>query len=139
MKNEFKYNYVWVIDDNTIDNYITDKVLKKSGMAEEVSCFSEANLALISLKSVLESSRKIPEVIFLDISMPVMNGFDFLDEFIKIKFKTNLIPHIVMLSSSSDQNDISKALTYSVVSAYLNKPLTAEAVLQLKLESRKSQ
>lgn len=125
------YSYVWVIDDNTIDNYVTDKVLKKAGFATEVACFTEARLALLSLESLIGSSNKMPEVLFLDISMPVMNGFDFLDVFSKLDFKSQKKPVIFMLSSSVDQNDMSRALNNPAVCHYLNKPLTVDATQKL--------
>ena len=123
-----KFNYVWVIDDSTIDNYITEQVLKKSGLALETSCFTEARMALISLNSLIADNKALPEVIFLDISMPVMNGFDFLDAFEKNDFTNLKHPAIVMLSSSTNQEDITRALSNNLVTNYISKPLTIDLI-----------
>ncbi len=123
-----KFNYVWVIDDSTIDNYITEQVLKKSGLALETSCFTEARMALISLNSLIADNKALPEVIFLDISMPVMNGFDFLDAFEKNDFTNLKQPAIVMLSSSTNQEDITRALSNNLVTNYISKPLTIDLI-----------
>ncbi|HMT29559.1 MAG TPA: response regulator [Bacteroidia bacterium] len=125
---KMKFNYVWVIDDSTIDNYITEQVLKKSGLALETSCFTEARMALISLNSLIADNKALPEVIFLDISMPVMNGFDFLDAFEKNDFTNLKQPAIVMLSSSTNQEDITRALSNNLVTNYISKPLTIDLI-----------
>jgi CheY-like chemotaxis protein len=138
VESNFKYNYVWVIDDNTIDNYVTDKVIKKSGFAAEVSCFTEARMALLSLENLVGTNKKMPDVLFLDISMPVMSGFDFLEEYNTIDFKSGPKPIIYMLSSSVDQADMTRAMNNPAVSRYLNKPLTLETIQQLQEYTHKN-
>lgn len=115
-----KYKHIVLIDDNEIDNYINEHVVKKANLAETVTVKNSAEDALKYLSSLHEN---FPEIIFLDIRMPIMDGFGFLQRFESFADENKSGCHIFMLSSSNDNNDISMAQQNPYVKNYLNKPL----------------
>ena len=126
-QNTFKYKSVMLIDDNDIDNFINEKMIKSA-------CFSENVYVHTSVKSALEffknlSSIKeipdglIPSYIFLDINMPILDGFHFLEEFENSSFEFNPKIKIVMLTTSLNPCDLEKTKPYKNVIKYLYKPL----------------
>lgn len=125
-----KKKHVLLIDDNEIDNYVSKHVVSHSKMAEKISVKGSAIEALEYLETVKGNADEFPDFIFLDIRMPQMDGFGFLEEFIKFPEVINNQCSVAMLSSSSDQGDIDRAMQYPVVKKYITKPLSIE-----KLES----
>jgi CheY-like chemotaxis protein len=116
-----KIKHVLLIDDNEINNYITKAIITKSNIAEKITEMTSAIDALEYLES-LNNPSEFPDVIFLDLRMPEMDGFGFLDAYIKLS-KTNKQSPVFILSSSTDQNDMQRALQYPVVKKYFSKPL----------------
>jgi CheY-like chemotaxis protein len=112
-----------LIDDNDIDNYIANHVVTKSGIADKISLMSSAVEALQNLETVKEDFDQFPDLIFLDISMPIMDGFGFLNEVSKFPKVIDNRCDVVVLTSSSNTNDIERAMQYSVVKEYFVKPL----------------
>ncbi|HSD14803.1 MAG TPA: response regulator [Flavobacterium sp.] len=119
---------IMLIDDNDIDNFISNHIVAKSGVADKVSLMSSAIDALKHLEEVKEDFEEFPDLIFLDISMPVMDGFGFLNEVTKFPKVSERRCFIVMLTSSNNKNDIERAKQYSVVKDYFVKPLRAEMI-----------
>lgn len=122
---------IMLIDDNDIDNFISNHIVTKSGVADKVSLMSSAIDALQHLEKVKEDFEEFPDVIFLDISMPVMDGFGFLNEVTKFPKVSAKRCYIVMLTSSNNKNDIERAKQYSVVQDYFVKPLKTEMLNSL--------
>lgn len=112
---------VMLIDDNEIDNFVSGEIIKDCQYAEQIIEMTSARDALDYLKNT--DSNEIPEIIFLDIRMPVMDGFDFLDQFVKIPEEVRAHCSVIMLTSSTDIKDIDRALKYPVVKKFLAKPL----------------
>lgn len=77
----YKFKKVMVVDDNEIDLYIAQVVMTTYGFAEEVVCVSSAREALEYLTPLADNPEALPHYIFLDINMPEMSGFDFLDQY----------------------------------------------------------
>lgn len=120
---EYKYKKVMVIDDNEIDLYIAEMLMATAGFAEKVVCVSSAKEALAHLKALSTDPDELPQFIFLDINMPEMTGFDFLNEyqFLAENIKKRCI--IMMLTTSLDEDDRKKAEHNQFVRRFLNKPL----------------
>lgn len=123
-----KRKHILLIDDNEIDNYVTNYIVTKSQLAEKITTKNSAIVALEYLKSLEENTTDFPELIFLDIKMPIMDGFGFLDELIKLSSIIEKKCVVIMLSSSNDQNDIDRAMQYSIVKKFFTKPLRLEAL-----------
>jgi CheY-like chemotaxis protein len=119
---------ILLIDDNNIDNYINKAILSKTHTAKNITVKTSAIDALEYLNTLTE---EFPEIIFLDIRMPIMDGFGFLNEFEKIPLTIRQNTAIYMLSSSTNEEDINKATSYESVKKYLNKPLQLESVKDL--------
>ena len=132
-----KYFSVMLIDDNEIDNLINQKMIEATNLSEHIYVHSGAKSAIEFLKNVEKltdlSDKILPDVIFLDIDMPLMDGFQFLDLFNKLNERTKAHCKIVMLTSSINPQDIDKSKTYSFVKKYINKPLTQQSLLKLEI------
>jgi CheY-like chemotaxis protein len=133
-----------LIDDNEIDNLINQKMIEASNISQFIYIHSGARSAIEFLKNIeklpAEVSKKIlPDVIFLDIDMPLMDGFQFLDLFDKLHEETKKKCKIVMLTSSINPSDINKSKNYAYVKKYINKPLTQQNLVSLNLEDKKAE
>jgi len=132
-----KYKAVMLIDDNEIDNLINQKMIEAADITENIYTHTGAKSAIEFLRNLekLEgvADNILPEVIFLDIDMPLMDGFQFLDEFDKLGSNTKDKCKIVMLTSSINPQDVNKSKNYLYVKKYINKPLSQENLENLAI------
>lgn len=129
--NAYKYKTALLIDDNHIDNLINRKILGNANYAEQIIVIDSPEEAFEFLRNSLASGINIPEVIFLDLRMPVMNGFEFLKS---LKDLPNLKPGLIkifVLSSSLDPNDIKRIKENHLVSKFIGKPLTNQILEEI--------
>ncbi|MEP5613330.1 MAG: response regulator [Cyclobacteriaceae bacterium] len=121
-----------LIDDDQTTNALNKLIIEKSELVDEVVLFAEAEKALkfLDAEEVSYERGEQKSLILLDINMPIMNGWDFLEEYTKLNGAT--IDHkIVLLTSSIDPSDVNKAEKYERVSDYKSKPLSFDLLQSL--------
>jgi CheY-like chemotaxis protein len=131
---EKTYQIVMLIDDNEIDNLINQKMIEAANITEHIYTHTGAKSAIEFLKNIEKmdiADKVLPNIIFLDIDMPLMDGFQFLTEFEKLGNAVKKKCKIVMLTSSINPQDLNRSKKFTNVKLYLNKPLSHESLLKL--------
>lgn len=126
-----KLRTIVLIDDDFSTNRYHEILLKHADVAEKIIKFEYAKDALLYLTTEENGKYPQPEIIFLDINMPKMNGWKFLEEYKKLDEKQTAEIVITMLTSSLNHDDKERALAIKEVSEYINKPLTQEVVIEI--------
>lgn len=119
------YRSVMLVDDNEIDNIINEKIIEANSFADQILVFQTGQDALEYLREHQGDVESLPEIVFLDINMPIMDGFQFLTDFEEFADEVRDKCKIIMLSSSISPKDIDRAASSRYVKKYLNKPLNA--------------
>ena len=119
----FKFDRVLLIDDNDIDNFINEQMITTSHFSKIVTVKNSGEGALQFLRDHAQDLERLPEVIFLDLNMPAMDGFGFLAEYEKLSETVRNFCKVVVLSSSISPEDINRASMNPYVLKYVNKPL----------------
>ncbi len=127
-----KIRKLLLIDDDHINNIIFEKLSGFAGFAEEIVSFISAVDGLDYLKELQKNEEEPPNIIFLDIRMPIVNGWEFLERLSEFREAYFNNTSIYMLTSSSDQSDVNKAKNFAIVNDYLVKPMTIEALKKLQ-------
>lgn len=125
---------VLVIDDDQINNIIFDKLSGIVDFADEVVTCTSAVDGLDYLQNIQKNNEYPPNLIFLDIRMPIVSGWEFLERFQQVRYPYFTDTIIYMLTSSSDKSDINKAKAFNIdiISNYFVKPLSVEALSDIK-------
>lgn len=117
---------VLLIDDDQVYLFAATKTIEATGLAGNVEVCTNGLDALEYLKKIIGSSAKLPDVIFIDINMPVMDGWEFLEEYKTLSNDISSPIKIYILSSSVDKNDIMRSKEYNSVIDYVVKPVYKE-------------
>jgi CheY-like chemotaxis protein len=126
-----KLRCIMLVDDNADDNFFHERIIKRSNAAEVVIVMQSADEALAFLSARSEHPDLHPELIFLDINMPGMNGWEFLDEYSKLDEQCKSQVVIVMLTTSVNPDDESKAKALNMATDFKIKPLTKEMLQEI--------
>lgn len=128
-----------IIDDDEIHTFVIKTFMNQHQFSEQIIAFSNGQQALEFLSDHRQLPQQLPDVIFVDIAMPVMNAWQFLENFTKIKGKLSKQIAVYVLTTSIYESDADKALSYPEVSGFLVKPLKKEYLdhVALQLQSFK--
>jgi CheY-like chemotaxis protein len=126
-----KIDIACIIDDDPIFIFGAKRMMELSDFCNSFMIFKNGQEAINNLKSIMLAGEEIPEVILLDINMPIMDGWEFLDEFTQIE--SHKLITIYIVSSSIDPVDLQRAKRYENVSNFIIKPIaiqTLKTILQ---------
>jgi len=123
-----KLNCILLIDDNDADNHYHQIIIEQMNITESIQIAENGLEALAFLK---KENQVAPELIFLDINMPKMNGWEFLEEYKNLDAKQKAEIVIVMLTTSANPDDIKRAETIAEVNGFKVKPLTEEMLNEI--------
>lgn len=119
-----KIDLAYIIDDDEIIIYLTNKLIMKSEFCNAIETFTGAAEALVRLENAAKTGVNIPDVILFDLNMPEMNGWEFIEAFKKIHFGKD-IPTFIF-TSSIDPNDKQRSFQYTEIKDFITKPLTVQ-------------
>ncbi|PKG53327.1 response regulator [Olleya sp. 1-3] len=118
-----------LIDDDRIFIFAAKRILKATNFCNNFTIYNNGAEAIIGLKAIIKSGKNIPDLILLDLNMPIMDGWQFLDEFIKVENSKKITLYIV--SSSIDPADTQKAKEYEQITDFIVKPITKDALTDI--------
>lgn len=122
---------IWVVDDDAIYQIIVNKIIQRSEMFSAISSFKNGKDAIDVLYNSLENNELLPDIILLDINMPIMDGWEFMEEMGLIKSKMSKKIIIYIISSSIAVEDKNKSKTYPGILGYLSKPITTHDLIMI--------
>jgi CheY-like chemotaxis protein len=128
-----RFESVMIIDDNLIDLYIASRMITKNNFGKKVLQYSSAIEALKYLHENQEDISQLPEVIFVDIYMPGMSGFEFMKEYNNLSTPLKNLCRVFIISSSLDEQDLTCANNDENIVAMKEKPITKEFLTDLKI------
>lgn len=120
-----------LIDDNSIDLYITAKVIKRTNIGKEVQQYTDATEALKYLQDNSGNLSALPNIILVDIYMPGMSGFEFMEAYDKLPKALKGFCKVFIVSSSIDFHDLDRANNDENVAAFCEKPISSEFLLSI--------
>lgn len=121
-----KIDSICVIDDDPIFIYGTKRIMNEVGFSDNILIYNNGQDAIDGLTAMANDNKNLPSVIFLDLNMPIMNGWEFLEDFAKILDQNRDKVTVYILSSSVDPRDLERIKHYSIVKNYILKPISPD-------------
>src|SRR5690606_34041870 len=122
---------VFIVDDDKIYRYTTEKYIELLKLSNRVKSYADGEEAINSIKANLNNSDDLPDIILLDVNMPIMDGWDFIEEYVKLNPDLHKNITLYMVSSSIDERDRERASLINQVSDYIVKPITEDQLIRL--------
>lgn len=119
---------VFIIDDDLIHQRIAQIMIAKNHIYDEYLSFTEAEKALEFLYQNADHKELLPDVILLDLNMPVVDGWDFLEAFEKITKNLKKEVHVFIVTSSVDDKDKQRSKDFTTVKGFISKPLSPDMI-----------
>lgn len=127
-----KFNLIMLVDDDLTTNLYNEIIIQELNITDEIKVFQNGKLALDYLTTMDEEGKyPQPEILFLDINMPIMNGWEFLELHEKLQQNQKAIIILAMLTSSMNPGDKVRAKNFGCVKEFINKPLIEEHLTEL--------
>lgn len=135
MTNSKPIDLVMLVDDNDTDNFISKRIIEITKFANRVEVKNSGKSALDYLRENQDKVEELPNLIFLDINMPIVDGFVFLYEFEKFNDSIKDKCKVIILSSSDNKRDIDKIVNNNHVIKFVTKPLTETSLKEVKIHN----
>jgi CheY-like chemotaxis protein len=127
------YDIVWLIDDDELANYVNESIIRSQHFTNTIVVFTTVDEALAALQAAVQQAENaFPDLIFLDMDLPGLDGWDFLEVFKMLPIERKRKCLLYMLSSSIEEADAERAQQYEEVNQFISKPLTANALQRIK-------
>lgn len=126
-----KVKIVCIIDDDSIYRFTVQKYIEMLKLAEQVQSYGDGEAAMEALKANINQEDKLPDIILLDVNMPIMDGWDFIEEFSQLHPSLPKKVHVYMVTSSIDSRDKERASRISEISDFVIKPITEEQLIEI--------
>ena len=117
---------VCIIDDDHIFIYGVKRLMEETSFCDDLIVYQNGQDALNELKGKASQGEDLPAIIFLDLNMPMMTGWEFLDEYLQIEDRDPTVSKIYIVSSSIDPKDLLRIKDYNVIKNYILKPVTTD-------------
>lgn len=121
----------YLIDDDTIFVFLTRKTLQVANLSTDLTVFEDGKKALLDLELAADQPDLLPDVIFLDLNMPVLDGWGFLEKFSLLQHKISKKISIYIVSSSISPSELERSQTIPVVTDFLTKPLSRSKFMEI--------
>ena len=130
-------NKILCVDDDPITLMLCKKVIERTSFAQEIITAQNGEEAFQYFKKIIEEIKSgngvdYPKLVLLDLNMPIMNGWEFLEAYLENNFQDILETKFIVLSSTIDPDDVNKSKKYKMVSDFMSKPITTEMLENLK-------
>lgn len=122
---------ICIIDDDPLYKLLLKKTIERLNLNIDVVTYKNGKQAIEGLSKLKENTAQLPDIILLDINMPIMDGWEFMDQFVEDKNQFSKTMTIFIASSSIAKHDIEKSKSYTEISGYLVKPIVKDTILEL--------